>query len=305
VRRALAGLDYQEGIHFSFVESRWETELAGNPQAIQVLNPIASPLSVMRSSLMGSLIQAARGNLARKISRVRLFEIGRVFKRDASVPDSDTTVAGIHQPLQVAGLAMGSVDALQWGSAARAVDFFDVKGDVEALLWPLKPVFVAAEHPALHPGRCAAVQLEGQTIGHVGELHPKWRQGYELPSAPVLFELDLQAVLNRPVPVAQAVPRQQAVWRDLALVAGESLHHDTLVQALSHDPSGLVRSARLFDVYKPKAGGSEMQAGERSLAVRLELLDETATLTEDRIEAAVQQALERAAAVGARLRAAV
>jgi phenylalanyl-tRNA synthetase beta chain len=121
----------------------------------------------------------------------------------------------------------------------------------------------------------------------------------------VVFELDLQAVLSRPVPVAQAVSRQQAVWRDLALVAGESLSHDTLVQALAHDPVGLVRSARLFDVYKPKAGASDLQAGERSLAVRLELLDENATLTEDRIEAAVQQALERAAAVGARLRTAV
>jgi phenylalanyl-tRNA synthetase beta chain len=302
VRRALAGLDYQEGIHFSFVETRWEEELAGNHEAIRVLNPIASPLSVMRSSLVGSLIQAARGNLVRKISRIRLFEIGRVFKRDASVRDSDTTVAGIHQPLKVAGLAMGAVDALQWGSTARAVDFFDVKGDIEALLWPLRPVFVAAEHPALHPGRCAAVQLEGQTIGHLGELHPKWRQGYELPSAPVVFELDLQAVLSRPVPLAQGVTRQQAVWRDLALVAGEALTHDTLVQALAQDPAGLVRSARLFDVYKPKAGASDLPAGQRSLAVRLELLDETATLTEDRIEAAVVQALERAAAVGARLR---
>lgn len=305
VRRALAGLDYQEGIHFSFVEERWEQELAGNNQAIRVLNPIAAPLSVMRSSLIGSLIQAARGNVARKHSRVRLFEIGRVFKRDDRIPDSDTTVAGIDQPLKVAGLAMGSADALQWASAVRPVDFFDVKGDVETLLWPLKPVFVAAEHPALHPGRCAAVQLDGQTIGHVGELHPRWRQGYELPSAPVVFELDLQAVLSRPVPVAQAVSRQQAVWRDLALVAGESLSHDNLVQALAHDPVGLVRSARLFDVYKPKAGASDLQAGERSLAVRLELLDENATLTEDRIEAAVQQALERAAAVGARLRTAV
>jgi len=304
VRRLLAGLDYQEGIHFSFVEERWEQELAGNDQAIRVLNPIAASMSVMRSSLIGSLIQAARGNWAHKVSRVRLFEIGRVFNRDARIRDSDTTVAGIDQPLKVAGLALGAAEKPQWGSATRAVDFFDVKGDIETLLWPLEPVFVAAEHPALHPGRCSAVQLGGQMIGHVGELHPRWRQAYELPSAPVVFELDLQAVLNRPVPVAQAVARQQAVWRDLALVAAEALHHDTLVQALSDDPSGLVRSARLFDVYKPKSASGDLQAGERSLAIRLELLDETATLTEDRIEAAVQQALVRAAAVGARLRAA-
>ena len=302
VRRALAGLDYQEGIHFSFVEERWERELAGHANPIRVLNPIASPLSVMRSSLIGSLVQAARSNLARKATRVRVFEIGRVFTRDATVIDSDTTVAGIHQPLKVAGLALGPAEQLQWGQAARAVDFFDVKGDVEALLWPLRPTFVKADHPALHPGRAAAVMLDGQVVGHVGELHPRWRQGYELPSEPVVFELDLDAALQRPVPQAQPVTRQQAVSRDLALVVGETLTHDALMAALLHDEQGLVRSARLFDVYKPKAGAADLTAGERSMAVRLELLDETATLTDDRIDAAVAQALERATAVGARLR---
>ncbi|NBU50651.1 MAG: phenylalanine--tRNA ligase subunit beta [Betaproteobacteria bacterium] len=305
VRHVLAGLDYQEGIHFSFVEERWERELAGHEHPIRVLNPIASPLAVMRSSLIGSLLQAARGNLARKASRVRLFEIGRVFMRDASVVDSDTTVAGIHQPLKVAALALGPVDRLQWATASRPVDFFDVKGDVEALMWPLLPEFVPAEHPAFHPGRGAAVMLDGQLIGHVGELHPRWRQAYDLPSAPGLFELDLQAVLRRPVPLARAVSRQQPVWRDLALVAGDELSHDRLIGVLQQDPQGVVRSARLFDVYKPKSAAADLGANERSLAVRLELLDETATLTDDRIEAAVEQALERAARVGARLRAVV
>lgn len=302
VRRVLAGLDYQEGIHFSFVEEQWERDLAGNTNPIRVLNPIAAPLAVMRSSLLGSLLQAARGNLARKVARVRLFEIGRVFHRDASVTDSDTSVAGVRQPLMVAGLALGTADSPQWGSAARAADFFDVKGDVEALMWPLRPAFVKAEHPALHPGRCAAVLLDGQVVGHVGELHPRWRQSYELPSAPVVFELSLDAVLRRPVPQAHAVSRQQAVWRDLALVAGDGVTHDELICALQNDPMELVKAARLFDVYKPKGGAPDMAAGERSLAVRLELLDEAATLTDERIEAAVAQALVRAGQVGARLR---
>ncbi len=302
VRRVLAGLDYQEGIHFSFVEEQWERDLAGNANPIRVLNPIAAPLAVMRSTLLGSLLQAARSNLARKVARVRLFEIGRVFHRDTSVADSDTSVAGVRQPLMVAGLALGTADSPQWGSAARAVDFFDVKGDVEALMWPLRPAFVKAEHPALHPGRCAAVLLDGQVVGHIGELHPRWRQSYELPSAPVVFELTLDSVLKRPVPQAHAVSRQQAVWRDLALVAGDGVTHDELIGALQNDPLGLVKAARLFDVYKPKGGAPDMAAGERSLAVRLELLDEATTLTDERIEAAVAQALERAAQLGARLR---
>src|SRR5471032_4334 len=206
VRRAVAALDYQETINFSFVEARWEHELAGNADPIKVLNPIAAPLAVMRSSLVGSLVQILRNNLARKAPRVRIFEIGRVFARDARIASTLTTVAGISQPMRIAGLAWGPVDALQWGEAERHVDFFDVKGDVEQLLAPRAVTFVAGEHPAMHPGRCAVVIVDGQAIGHVGEFHPRWRQAYELLSAPVVFELELAAVQSRDVPQAQPLP---------------------------------------------------------------------------------------------------
>jgi phenylalanyl-tRNA synthetase beta chain len=304
VRRAVAALDYQETINFSFVEARWEHELAGNADPIKVLNPIAAPLAVMRSSLVGSLVQILRNNLARKAPRVRIFEIGRVFSRDATVTSTLTSVAGVSQPLRVAGLAWGPLDQLQWGEAERNVDFFDVKGDVEQLLAPRVVTFVAAEHPAMHPGRCAAVIVGGQAIGHVGEFHPRWRQGYELPSAPIVFELDLAAVQIRDVPLAQPLPRQQAARRDLALVVQEQVKHDALMAALRDDATGLVRSATLFDVYRPKADAADFAAGERSLAVRLELLSDDATLTDEIIDAAVASAIARAtAACGARLRA--
>jgi len=304
VRRAVAALDYQETINFSFVEARWEHELAANADPIRVLNPIAAPLAVMRSSLVGSLVQILRNNLARKAPRVRIFEIGRVFARDAALTSTLSTVAGVSQPLRVAGLAWGPVEQQQWGMAERHVDFFDIKGDVEQLLAPRIVNFVAAEHPAMHPGRCAAVIVDGQAIGHVGEFHPRWRQAYELPSAPVLFELDLAAVQARPVPQAQPLPRQQAARRDLALVVQEHVKHDALMAALRDDASGLVRSATLFDVYRPKADAADFAAGERSLAVRLELLSDDATLTDEIIDAAVAAAIARAgAACGARLRA--
>jgi len=304
VRRAVAALDYQETINFSFVEARWELELAGNADPIKVLNPIAAPLAVMRSGLVGSLVQILRNNLARKAPRVRIFEIGRVFSRDASIASTLTSVAGVSQPLRVAGLAWGPVDQLQWGAAERNVDFFDVKGDVEQLLAPRTVTFVAAEHPAMHPGRCAAVVVDGKAIGHVGEFHPRWRQAYELPTAPIVFELDLAAVQARAVPQAQPLPRQQAARRDLALVVQEHVKHDALMAALRDDASGLVRSATLFDVYRPKAEAADFAAGERSLAVRLELLSDDATLTDEVIDAAVAAAIARAtAACGARLRA--
>lgn len=304
VARALAALDYQETINFSFVEERWEHQLAGNADPIKVLNPIASQMSVMRSSLMGSLVGVLRHNLARRASRVRVFETGRVFHRDPTAPDGERSVAGLRQPRRVAGLAFGPADSLQWGVAERGVDFFDVKGDVEALLAPLKPRFVPDTHPALHPGRCARVEIDGQAIGHVGELHPRWRQVYELPSAPMLFELALDAVLARPMPVVRPLSRQQAAVRDLALVVKDTVPHDALIEGLAQDDAGLVRSVTLFDIYKPAQAGAGLAADERSLALRLELLDPDTTLTDARIDAVVAAALARVAtAFGARLRA--
>lgn len=303
VRHLLAARDFQETINFSFVPPRWEHELAGNADPIRVLNPIAAPLSVMRSSLLGSLVEVLRLNLARKAQRVRVFEVGRVFLRDPAATDGERSVAGLQQPLRVAALAYGPAEALQWGAKERGADFFDLKGDLQTLLAPLQAQFVPAAHPALHPGRCAAVQLDGQTIGHIGELHPRWRQAYELPQAPALFELALEPVLASRLPVFTPLARQQPVQRDLALVVGETVRHDALVGALQADPAGLVRSATLFDVYVPAAPVAGLAAGERSLALRLDLLDPAATLTDERIDAAVAAAVARAAAAcGARLR---
>jgi phenylalanyl-tRNA synthetase beta chain len=299
LRRLLAALDYQETIAYSFVEERWERELAGNADPIRVLNPIAAPLSVMRSSLIGSLVATLRHNLAHRTPRVRVFEIGRVYKRDASVSDGPSSVAGIDQPMRVGGLAYGAADSLQWGVPERAADFFDLKGDVQALLAPLQARFVAAEHPALHPGRSARVELDELPIGWLGELHPRWCQAYELPHAPLVFELSLPALLERPVPQAVAVSRQQSALRDLALVINDTVSHDALIAALTDDASGLVRAAQLFDLYKPKTA----QTQERSMAVRLTLRDDEATLTDERIEAVMAQAIDRAQQrLGARLR---
>jgi phenylalanyl-tRNA synthetase beta chain len=310
VRWHLAQLGYQETINFSFVEERWERELSGNPDPVRLLNPIASQMSVMRSSLLGSLVSVLKFNLDRKATRVRLFEVGRVFRKDLSVTDSDTTVAGFDQPMRVAGLSFGPVDPSQWGTSGREGDFFDAKGDVQALLSPLKPEFKPDEHPAMHPGRCASVWLGARLVGHVGELHPRWRQAYELALAPVMFELDLNAALERPVPVFQGVGRHQAVERDLAIVVKESVTHAAVMNAIHSVGSTLLRDALLFDVYRPKkqAGGPSSSGGlqedEKSLAIRLVLNRDDATLTDAEIEDAVKKlltALEQR--VAARLRA--
>jgi len=309
VRRAIAALGYQETINFSFVEERWEHELAGNSNPIKLLNPIASKMSVMRSSLLGSLLQVLKFNLDRKAQRVRVFELGRVFLRDVTVKNTDTTVDGFNQPMRVAGMVFGNIDSLQWDRKERGVDFFDIKGDVETLLAPLKPSFEPAEHPAMHPGRCARVMLKDVAIGFVGELHPRWRQAYDLAQAPLMFELELDAVLQRQVPVFKTVSKHQSVERDIAVMVDEKVTHAALMDAIWAAPTqNLLRDATLFDVYRPKStqasGEIAVPNQEKSLAVRLILNTDSATLTEEQIEATVQAVVSSLVSkLGARQRA--
>jgi phenylalanyl-tRNA synthetase beta chain len=310
VRRALAAMGYQETINFSFVEERWEHELAGNANPIKLLNPIASNMSVMRSSLLGSLVQVLKYNIDRKAARVRIFEVGRVFLRDASVKNTDAAVQGFNQPMRVAGLVYGNLDELQWGRAEQAADYFDVKGEVEALLAPIQATFEPAQHPSMHPGRCARVLVNGQEIGFIGEMHPKWVQSYELgkggktAKALILFELELDALLQRPVPVAQPVLKTQDVERDIAILVAEKVTHAAVTAAIAAVPlNGLTRSATLFDIYRPKVSGGDIAADEKSLAVRLTFNSQDATLNDEAIEVAVNAVLESLKTqVGARLR---
>lgn len=304
VRRLLAALGYQETINFSFVEENWERDLHGNADAVRLLNPIAKPMSVMRSSLLGSLLQVLRFNLDRRADRLRVFEIGRVFLRDASVATTDATVRGLRQPMKVSGLAYGDSEGLQWSRKSGGVDFFDVKGDVQALLSPLEAVYRPASHPAMHPGRCASVDLGGVPVGFVGELHPRWRQSWEFPLAPILFELDLESVCSRPIPAFRSVPRFQPAERDIAVIVDENVSHATLMQAVhAADTGGLLRHALLFDLYKPQQASAGLRQGEKSAAVRLTFASADGTLTDQQIEAAVQAVLARVGSeVGGRLR---
>jgi phenylalanyl-tRNA synthetase beta chain len=303
LRHELADAGWHETIGFSFVDERWERDFAGNTNPVRVVNPIVETSSVMRSSLIGGLVEVLRVNLSRKASRVFVFELGKVFVRDPGIADGALTVAGLSQPLRLGGLAFGPVVPQQWGVADRPVDFFDVKGDIEALLAPINARFVPSSHPALHPGRNAAIEIDGERVGVVGELHPRWRQTYELPGTVIVFEIDAEALMKRSLPTFVALPRQQAAWRDIAVVARRDVSHEALMAAIDTGADGLVRGATLFDVYEPKGPAAGIGEGERSLAVRLELRDDERTLTDehiDRVVAGVLAALE--ARLGVRLR---
>lgn len=300
-KRMLAALGYQETINFSFIDAASDKQLGGIEQPIRLLNPIASQLDVMRSTIVPSLIQVLQFNLARKQSNLRIFEVGRVFWKNDTVVDSVAAVRGFEQPLRVAGLVAGSQAAIQWGTKAREVDFYDVKADVEALLAPLQPVFKLTTHPALHPGRSAEVWLDGRSIGFIGQLHPLWVHKYELSLTPIVFELDWQTVLARPLPKPVAVSKFQAVQKDIAVLVPAGVSYAALMDAVWKAPTGgLLRDATLFDIYKPQG----VDVDEASWAIRLVLQSEQSNLTEAEIDSSIQAILAQLfSSVGARLRA--
>ena len=293
LRHRLAALGYFETINYSFVETRWENELAGNPDPVRLLNPIASHMDVMRSSLLGNLVQVLKFNLDRRAQRVNVFELGRVFKKNPAITDTDTTVAGFDQPMRIAGLAFGPRQPTQWSVKDTDADFYDVKADVEALLAPHTGTFKPAQHPAMHPGRCAEIFVDGTSVGFVGELHPQWRQSYDLPKAPVMFELSLDALLARQLPHATPVPKRQRVERDLAVWVDEGVTHDQVIHASTATPTGgLLKQVTLFYIYRPKAADGAPAPTRKSLAIRLVMGSDDATLTDEQTEQVVASVLK-------------
>lgn len=296
VRQLLVDRGYQEVVNFAFVEEAWEADFAANADLIRLANPIASQMAVMRSTLFGGLISNLVTNLKRKQSRVRLFETGRAFLRDVAA----APVAGFAQTWKLSGLAYGAALPEGWASGSRKIDFFDVKGDLEALLAPASLRFEKLVHPALHPGRAARVLLDGREIGCLGEVHPEWVQKYDLPQAPVVFELDFDAVKAAQVPVFAEVSKFPPVIRDLAVVVDQNLALQTLLEGLNGTLPALVKDVQLFDVYV----GKGVAENKKSLAFRIVMQDTQRTLLDMEVDAAMQQlvsCLEQA--FGAQLRA--
>jgi phenylalanyl-tRNA synthetase beta chain len=283
IRARLAGADYTEVVNFTFVDAEWEQDFAANASPIRLLNPIASQLAVMRTTLIGGLIANVRYNLNRQLSRVRVFEVGRIFARDPGVAEGDLAVAGVRQPVRVGAIAFGPAFEEQWGVRERPVDFFDLKGDVEDLCAPQRARFVMAAHPALHPGRSARIEVDGVAAGWIGEVHPRWRQKYELPGPAVVFELDAEPLQAVPLPRLAEVSRFPAVIRDLAVVVDEGVPAEALLEALSGARPGLVQEVRLFDLYR----GEGVRKGKKSLAFRVVMQDTARTLTDAEVDAAM------------------
>lgn len=294
MRQVMASQGYQEVVNFSFVERDWEEKLMGNKDPIALLNPIASQLAVMRSGLIAGLVANIVYNAKRKQNRVKVFELGRVFSRNAEVKNGDLTVANVDQPLHLAGASWGLAYPEQWGMPSRQVDFFDVKKELQNLYGsasnqlqfiPLK------DHPALHPGRSAEIRLNGEVVGMIGELHPVWVQEYDLNHAPVVFEVTVSSLKNQALHQPGELSNQPVVIRDLAIWAPNALEVQSLIDSIKQSRSeelAIIQDINLFDIWKDVKSDTP----ERSLAFRFILQDSAVTLEDARVEQCMAKVLD-------------
>ncbi len=287
IKQKLVERDYQEIVSLSFSDHNTEKTVCGNENPVLLQNPIASNLSVMRSSLTGGLLTALRFNLNRRQARVRLFEAGACFAKSG-----DKYI----QTERVSGIAYGSRMNEQWGAKTSSVDFFDVKADVEALLAPAVPKFVAATHPAFHPGRSAEIFCDGKSMGWMGELHPNWQD--DMPQACILFELDAGALMKASVPRLEEIAKSLPARRDLAVLVDEHVSTQDLIDAMSAIRAPYVHEIALFDVYR----GNGVAQGKKSLAFRVLLQDTQKTLNDGEIEQSIALLVDALNNKGAQLR---
>jgi phenylalanyl-tRNA synthetase beta chain len=277
LRQMLVDLDYQEVITYSFVDPAWEATLNADACPLLLANPLAIHLSAMRTSLWGGLIETLRHNLNRQQERARIFELGRVY---ASLSE---------QPMKLGGLIYGDALPEQWGAPSRRVDFFDLKGDLERLFGHGLDAR-RGTHPALHPGQCAEVWANGRAIGWIGALHPRLVQAFDLPAAPILFELDSQALTRRNLPRHASLSRFPQVRRDLAFVLDAHTPAGELLSVLREVAADWVRSIDVFDDYR----GKGVAENQKSLAIRVVMQDTERTLTDQEVEEAVQKLVDTA-----------
>jgi phenylalanyl-tRNA synthetase beta chain len=288
VRASLAANGYQEVITYSFVDPALDDAFGPSEDAgaagLALSNPISSELAVMRRSLWPGLVQAAKHNLSRQQGRLRLFEFGIRFLRQ----DTDIIEENV-----LSGLLAGSVDPEQWSLPARTVDLFDLKADLQSVLGLTGAIaefeFAAADHPALRPGRSAAIKRSGKLIGWMGEMHPALIRKFDLGQTPVLFEIRFDAAFASAVREFQPVSKFPTVRRDLAVIVDSGLPVSDLVQVVNAAGGPRLRETRVFDIYT----GENIETGSKSVALGLILQETSRTLTEDDVGAIIQAVIER------------
>ena len=281
---AMADRGYREVITYSFVDPQLQRRLFPDTPALELANAISADLSEMRVSLWTGLVQAACENVRRQQPRVRLFEIGKKF---------DVRTGTLEEIETLAGIASGSRWPEQWGSAREAVDFFDVKADLQDLLTLTGDAdamrFDADVLGCLRPGRTARILRDGKPIGWLGEVHPMLVKAIGLPVNTFLFELETNLAFSANIPKYKGISKFPSVRRDLAIVVDEGIPLTVLQENVTVSASGLLSEVRVFDVYR----GPGVETGRKSVALGLILQDSSRTLTDVDADAVVTAVVSR------------
>ncbi|MDA0706666.1 MAG: phenylalanine--tRNA ligase subunit beta [Proteobacteria bacterium] len=284
VAATLVARDFQEVVNYSFIDAESNQAMTGVTSELHLNNPISSEMAVMRASLLPGMLFATAANLARQQDRIRIFEIGKTFH---GTLDAHTEI------VRIAGVICGSSRPEQWGETPQAIDFFDLKADIEAVLQlaggSSKYEFVAADNLALQPGQAANIVRDGDIVGVIGKLHPRHAKFFELKRAAYVFELDATMALATQPPVVDAISKYPSIRRDIAVLVADNVSAAELVAAVSSAAPGLIYSVKIFDVYM----GPGIEAGLKSVALGLILQETSRTLTDDDADSAMAAAVRK------------
>lgn len=297
VRDLLVDRGYHEAITYSFVEPEQQKLIVPDVEPLILPNPISADMSAMRLSLIQGLLNTVVHNQKRQQPRVRLFEQGLRFIPDQAAEN------GMRQEPMLAGVISGTRGEEHWNLETATVDFFDLKGDVEAILELTANgkaySFAAAKHPALHPGQSAAIVLDGKTIGVIGTVHPELERKFGLNGRTIVFEIEWSAINTKVIPEAVALSKFPSNRRDIAVVVDDAVASGDIVKACLEQGGEFLKDAKLFDVYV----GKGVEDGKKSLAIALTLQSAERTLEDADIAGAVEAIVAHVSAkFGATLR---
>ncbi|MBQ0794422.1 phenylalanine--tRNA ligase subunit beta [Zhongshania sp.] len=281
VRQQLVARGYQEAITYSFIDPAMHAALSEGDVGVELLNPISADMSIMRTSLLPGLLKTAMHNAKRQQSRIRLFESGLRFIKCAD---------GMKQIPTVAALLTGRREPESWSENGELVDFFDLKADLESLLSVSSGTisFSAAKYASLHPGQTADVFCNDVRIGRIGALHPSLQSRWDFVNPVYLFEIDLQPILERSVPVFSELSRYPEVRRDLALIVDRQLAASEVLSAVRKSAGENLSDLKLFDIYQGKGIDPE----RKSLALGLTFRHSSRTLNEEEVGQSVDAVVQ-------------
>ncbi len=287
IKDQLVSRGYYEAITYSFVDPAIQAVLDPESEPIGLANPLSSEMAEMRTTLWSGLVKSLIYNINRQQSRVRLFESGLRFLQSPN--KSELEMSDIRQERMLAGVVFGKRQPESWANSTQAVDFFDIKGDVESVLNLTGAIeefeFSKGHHPALHPGQTAQISRNGNLVGYLGLMDPRTQKSLAIEQNVYLFELKLDEITSRRVPEADRLSKFPEVRRDIAVIVDNGVSAAEINACVRSVAKTAFKNLKLFDVYQ----GKGIDPNRKSLAIGLTFQHASRTLTDDEINNSVEK----------------